>query len=295
MRQTDDHTKVCQQCFDKIDKYFRFRNLCIATNISFLLHEFGMGISDDININTPNTDDAFVELNLPLTNQSNEENSLSENIFECENLTNNEDEAAPIMCITVTDTDSSGDDNDINNINLRLPAKRNKLPAMTSKQSLQQPIRQTRNPQCPFSMCVRKLFTKRGHKRHMTHMHEHDISTFCCYFCKKTDSHKKMHPQPIRSSNRGIDKSKILPKSSRRNRYLVGDSAITIKKEKVDRDTVPSNIRSKNTRHSKSAKNEKVIRHPASADDSTNGKENSDFILSFDFTLFCESIFLRNS
>lgn len=98
VRKDDETTKVCQQCFDMINKYFPFRESCAARNINFMLLKIGVSIERPIDIATAGA----IEVDQP--------NSICE-IFSDEEKSSC-DQTEPRMCITLTDSES--EDGEVN-------------------------------------------------------------------------------------------------------------------------------------------------------------------------------------
>lgn len=97
VRKDDETTRVCQECFDMINKYFPFRESCAARNINFMLLKIGVSIERSVYVEAAGGIDRT--------------NSICEIISDEEKSSC--DRTAPSVCITLTDTESEdGEDND---------------------------------------------------------------------------------------------------------------------------------------------------------------------------------------
>lgn len=154
-------TKLCAECFDKINKYFSFREFCSTKNINCLLHSIANAMNGVTN-NDPRH--SHVEATSSPNHEIDSDTSCGTD-SSMENTADNEDETAPTMCITVTDTDS--DDEEVNAISQR------------RRIHLQKHLdaRHTRHMKlkCPIRMCAGIFQNRPDLRKHVESMHNMEM------------------------------------------------------------------------------------------------------------------------
>lgn len=103
----DVTTKLCTECYEKINKYFAFREFCSTKNINCMLHSIANAM-DGVTNNDPRHS-RIVEPSSP--NREIDSNTSCGTDLDLGNTAGNEHETVPIMIISVTDTDSDDEGN----------------------------------------------------------------------------------------------------------------------------------------------------------------------------------------
>lgn len=142
----DVTTKLCAECFGKINKYFAFREFCSTKNIGCLLDSIANNMEMITNDNGGN--DCVEESSFSAHEIASD--ASCETDLDMENTASNEDEAVSIMCITVTDTDS-----DDEGMNAR-HSRRTKF-------------------KCPVRKCGRIFQDRPDLRKHMKSMHKQNV------------------------------------------------------------------------------------------------------------------------
>lgn len=102
VRKDDDTTKVCQRCFDRINLFLRFRESTAARNINYLLRKIHLSIERPTDVVVDNAIDQPNSIHEIFSDE--DKSSCSDSDSGGRNPSC--DQTAPIMCITVTDTES---------------------------------------------------------------------------------------------------------------------------------------------------------------------------------------------
>lgn len=184
VKRDDATTKICRECFDMINEYFPFLESCSTKNINYLLRKIGMVMkrpTEAVAVGDIGQSNSIHEIASDEGHSPSESNLGREDV-PCE-------QPAPIMCITLTDTES--EDEEVN-VDLQHPKFHNEIVSSRSNDGkvVQEQINSKFSIEC-MGKCKEFFGSKEAMAYHKTSYQRRGIKkTFECYLCKITFAEK---------------------------------------------------------------------------------------------------------
>lgn len=184
VRRSDDSSKTCQQCFDKVNKFLRFRESYVARRNSQLLRNRPTAIS----VRRPSDINA-ISIFAGGVDMAASDGGHSPDVFE--NLLS--DQAAPVMCITVTDTESEDEQSESQN-DLSVESARIISDESQTKNAASRCNDDKFSIKCSMGWCTNYFESVAAMAYHVQIYHAKGIkNSFECHLCKKLSPTKPMH------------------------------------------------------------------------------------------------------
>lgn len=195
IRRSDDTSKICEQCLNRVNKFFRFRESCAARNTINTQAHFEMRIAPKgctATVAVAESIDTVYEPIVTFEISSDDEFLLGECNVQSDNSPNDTNPVTPMMCIEITDTES---DNDKYSAAKRHASRTANLSAKRKTKSKRKIVKKKN---------VGKFHVKcRGHCKDlfeskdamMFHMNSYHVKgikrIFACHLCKKIFTERK--------------------------------------------------------------------------------------------------------